>query len=174
MRLHVRVIKTIHKLLDDLGIKKPPVDVKLIARSYKVKVLEQDFPKNLSISAILVKEGDKKAIAVNKAHLDTRQRFSVAHELAHLIFHADDSYLTVEKGIEKQLFFRSDDPSDRTEREANQIAAQILMPDHWINKDFKKLHTKIDDDDIVSRLAKKYNVSKSAMMFKLMNLRLVQ
>jgi len=48
------------------------------------------------------------------------------------------------------------------------------MPDHWINEDFKEIYDKIEKEDIVSELAEKYNVSKAAMMFKLMNLRLVQ
>jgi len=173
MRRRVQVIKDIQKLLLASRITKPPVKLEPIAKQLNAEIVPRTFPRDLGISAILVKEGDRKIIAVNEAHVPTRQRFSVAHEIGHLILHADDAYLTVEKGIEDTLLFRRLDktPPDPIEREANQFAAELLMPEEWIREDFVRLYDK-DEENIAGKLATKYDVSQAALMFRLQSLNL--
>lgn len=173
MQIQAQIKKRVKKILDEFAINEPPIDPRKIAEAYGINVIEQAFPSDSDISAILLKEGNNKVIAINKLGAITRKRFSIAHELAHLLLHADDSYLTVEKSLEKQLFFRIDGFSDKVEMEANQFAAELLMPEEFIKEDFKTVSDKIDIEDIISKLAKKYKVSKTAMMYRLMNLNLV-
>lgn len=174
MRKWAQAKKEIQKLLIATGITKPPVRLERIVRELNAEVVKKHFPRDLGISAILLKEGDEKVIAVNETHIDTRQRFSIAHEIGHLILHANNAYLTVEKGIEdKHLFRRMDEtPPAVIEREANQFAAELLMPEDWIREDFVALYNK-DEKDIVGKLAEKYDVSQVALMYRLMNLNLV-
>lgn len=174
MRRMSQAKREIRRLFLSVGITKPPVDLKRIANKLKAEIVPQHFPRDMGISAILLKEGDHKVIAVNESHIKTRQRFSIAHEIGHLVLHANNAFLTVEKGIEdKHLFRRLDDtPPDAIEREANQFAAELLMPEEWIREDFVDLYNK-DEEDIAGKLAKKYEVSQAALMFRLMNLNLV-
>ena len=174
MRRRVQAKKEVQKLLLASRITKPPVRLEPIVKQLNAQIVPQTFPRALGISAILVKEGDHKIIGVNEVHAETRKRFSVAHEIGHLVLRANDAYLTVEKGIENVLLFTRSDktPPDLIEKEANQFAAELLMPEDWIKEDFVKLYDQ-DVEDIVGRLAKKYDVSQTALMYRLMGLNLV-
>lgn len=63
-------------------------------------------------------------ITVNNTDVPVRQRFTVAHEIAHFLLHRD---VIDEDGIEDTILFRSK-LSDRIEAEANRLAASILLP----------------------------------------------
>ena len=52
------------------------------------------------------------------------------------------------------------------EIEANQFSAALLMPEDHLTKDFAKVRS-------IKRLAEKYNVSKTAMEYRLVNLGLM-
>lgn len=58
------------------------------------------------------------------------------------------------------------------EDEANAFALELLIPTKWLLKDISKIGTiDIEDDDIISRLAKRYRVSNAAMIVKILGLR---
>lgn len=167
-------------VLKQLGIQKAPVNPEEIINKLSstdldslsglsVKVVSQDFQGELEeVSAILIKEKRQAIIAVNSAHSENRRRFSIAHELGHLILHSNTENLKVEK----QFFTRAEGVRNLDEVEANEFAAELLMPEHLITKDFNALVIK-DEDFIVSELAKKYKVSEAALTYRLLNLNLV-
>ncbi len=164
--------KRVQKILADLKIGKAPINPRKIAREYGVKVTEQDFAGELGISAILLKEGGEQVIVVNENHRATRQNFSIAHELGHLFLHAPEAYLTVEKRL---MFTRADSITNATEKEANQFAAELLMPEEFIKADFEKLYdSNHDDEDIISEFARAYEVSHDAVVYRLINLKLIK
>lgn len=111
-----------------------PVHVVPIARAFGVAVFKNDdFPDNLS-GLIRRVDDDKYAIHVNANHPITRQRFTMAHELAHFILHKDK----IGDGITDDYLYRSG-LGNNLEREANQLAAKILMPEHLVfHKDTTK------------------------------------
>jgi Zn-dependent peptidase ImmA (M78 family) len=180
----VRARRAAERLLKQFKIKKPPVDVWKIAKQLPRKEMEQlknlslsvqkrAFPPDLDdVSAVLLKEKAQAVIAVNTAHSEYRQRFSIAHELGHLILHSDNELLTVEKKVEQQLFTRAESVHNIDEMEANEFAAVLLMPEDLITKDFKKLFEK-DSDEIISKLAKRYEVSQPALTYRLKNMGLL-
>jgi len=62
-------------------------------------------------------------IKVNRHDSKERQRFTLAHEIAHFLLHKDE----IKEGIEDTVLFRSA-LSNAKETEANRLAADIVMP----------------------------------------------
>ncbi len=102
------------------------------------------------VYAITHRDGDCTIIGYNENASITRQRFSVAHEIGHLLM----GHLHGRSSIEL-------DTQDNDEMEANAFAAELLMPRASLAKDIK---AGIKQPDV---LAKKYQVSSDAMWWQL-------
>lgn len=102
------------------------------------------------------------AIYVNAKHSKVRRRFTIAHEVAHFVLHRD----LIGDGITEDALYRSG-LSDTVEREANGLAAEILMPEHLVRAWVAKGLTN------ATELANMFEVSRQAMEFRLSNLGLV-
>src|SRR5665213_1932958 len=72
------------ELLDRYG-SAVPVDVELIARSLGCSVVYHQMSDEAS--GLLIREHGTTVIAVNKDDARSRQRFTIAHEIAHLVMH---------------------------------------------------------------------------------------
>jgi Zn-dependent peptidase ImmA (M78 family) len=143
-------------------VRRPPVNVYAVAENLGFEIHDYDFPD--SMSAMMVVEDDIRAIGVNKSFSTVRKRFSVAHELGHfLLGHGNfaDSVATFEDGS-----YNYTDPQNRQESEANEFAAELLMPEPFLKKDFAEGAVS------VPQLAKKYQVSEQAMWIQLFSLEL--
>jgi hypothetical protein len=70
------------------------------------------------------------SIVVNSKDPLVRKRFTIAHEIAHFILHADQAGVA---GITDDEFYRSGLGSMR-EAEANRLAAEILMPSRLLQR----------------------------------------
>ena len=102
-------------------------------------------------------------IIVNSGHHPNRQRFTMAHELGHYIYHRD----LLNLGVGDTLAYRaegSDTPNDRIgptqETEANRFAANLLMPTRHIAK-LQALGMRPD------LMARELGVSESALRIRL-------
>lgn len=140
-----------------------PVDVFKIARELGIEVNRVPLPENIS-GRIRRIDGDKFAIDVNRDHSTTRQRFTVAHEIGHYIYHRD----LLGKGTGDTLAFRAegtDLPNPNItatqERQANIFAANLLMPTHLITA------LKASGIRAPADLARHLGVSEQAMRIKL-------
>ena len=84
----------------------------------------------------------------------------------------DDQTVHVDRKFEVK--FRDDLSSqgvDTEEREANHFAAALLMPQHFIERDLAVAGgMDLVDDDFLRGLARQYDVSAQAMLFRLANL----
>lgn len=114
-------------------------------------------------------------IGYNQTESEVRQRFTIAHELGHLFLHnngvLDGVY--VDRSAEYTIEFRNEVSSSgevRKEREANAFAAALLMPKSLLLEEIEQHHLNLADDDSLIVLAKKFNVSVSAMAYRLLNL----
>src|SRR3990167_6924616 len=136
-----------HNILSMYKIIEPPVDVRKISNLLGFKIILFDFPETLS--AVIKIEGPKKIIAVNKNKPEVRQRFSIAHELGHYLS-GHDNFSHGETFIDRDKKYL--DPHHREEEEADEFAAELLMPEFMLKKDVTE--NKLD----VSALVKKYNV----------------
>ncbi|MCH7738147.1 MAG: ImmA/IrrE family metallo-endopeptidase, partial [Chloroflexi bacterium] len=115
---------------NSLGSNKRPVDVFGLAAELGVRVIEK---KPISSDAMLIHHGGEYKIVVND-HGDpayaTRQRFSIAHELGHLLLQQSG----IEKRSSSETKHRDSFGRNQEERMCDQIAAEILMPkDIFIN-----------------------------------------
>lgn len=100
-------------------------------------------------------------IRVNRHEATTRQRFTIAHEIAHFLLHRD----IIGDEIEDSILYRST-LSDAREAEANRLGAQLLMPEKSIVHLLKEFGGR-PTQDIARILAERYDVSEAAMGIRL-------
>jgi hypothetical protein len=130
----------------------------------------------------------------------TRRRFSVGHELGHYLLHfrpllkrlTEDGELFLMEGIgaqENKDIPESDDmptgwviahgnesatrllpDAEQMEREANQFAAELLMPEQVIRQLADEYTLRISGRDLIGRLAADTLVSREAMRWRLKGL----
>jgi Zn-dependent peptidase ImmA (M78 family) len=159
-------------LLQSHGIQEPPVDVRLIAEKEGVKVIFENLEDEISGVLVVNRNGDT-SIGVNKLHHPNRQRFTLAHELAHWKLHPNEPTVHVD---ESMLYFRGEGmypPSQPGEVEANYFAANLLMPETFLRRDLSKVRLSALDDAQMRTLAQRYGVSAQALTIRLMDLRLL-
>ena len=75
------------ELLKEAGIKDAPVPVEVIAAGLGADVTYEPYDGEVSGMLVRGESGSNAVIGVNTKHAATRQRFSVAHEIAHLVMH---------------------------------------------------------------------------------------
>lgn len=100
-------------------------------------------------------------ISINRHDSPRRQRFTVAHEIAHYLLHRDQ----IGDGITDDALYRSS-LSDSREAEANRLAAEILMPRRLVDQELAKL-AGVEALELVSKMAEKFGVSEVAMKIRL-------
>ena len=124
------------------------------------------------MSGMLVREPDRVVIGVNECHSDSRQRFTIAHELGHFHLHKGRSVI-IDSDVRVNFRDRvSSLATDREEIEANRFAAALLMPDHMV-RSWVAHESFQTAPELVERLAKSFRVSKAAVNFRLVNLGLI-
>lgn len=158
------------QLLLEAGVDTVPVPVKQVAAYLGIKIELADLGEDCS--GVLVRNGDRAVIGVNKEHHANRQRFSIAHEIAHFVLHKGDTY--VDKGY--RVHFRDLESGSGTkteEMDANAFAAALLMPATRVRDFFYQQPFDLTEDDVLAMLAKKFKVSTQAMTYRLMRLRLI-
>lgn len=140
-----------------------PVHIEGLARDLGVPV-NREFLDD-GISGELVKTGDDTyEINVNVLDPLTRQRFTIAHELGHYIYHRS----LIGDGVDDDRAYRSTQAGryhntrigPRQETEANRFAATVLMPDHLLDELESLGYT-------TEEKAMKLQVSKQALCIRL-------
>ncbi len=154
--------KKISDLLRKAGVQRAPIPVERIAETLGIRV--RYSPSSDGVSGALIKKGKDLIIGVNSSQHSNRQRFTVAHEIAHFILHKGDWNLHVDE----DFCINRDGTDNLDEREANKFAAELLMPEELLQADVSRFP--FVDDAVVSTLADKYKVSSKAMQIRLANL----
>lgn len=158
------------KLLAQAGVDTVPVPVEQVAEYLGIKIELADLGEDCS--GVLVRNGRRAVIGINWAHHSNRRRFSIAHEIAHFVLHAGDTY--IDKGY--RVRFRdleSGSGTKKEEMEANAFAAALLMPAKWVKDAFNQQPFYLTEDDVLEMLAMKFKVSTQAMTYRLMKLQLI-
>ena len=136
-----------------------PVDVVRLCEALGVNVWEDDLPEPISGKLFMDKlNGGLSGFSIvfNRGENVRRQRFTIAHELAHFILHRAD----LEDGIVEDALFRGG-LSNSKETEANKLAADILMPFTLIEK------LMAQGFKTITELAERLEVSKVAISIRL-------
>jgi Zn-dependent peptidase ImmA (M78 family) len=156
-------------LLQTANVKRAPVNVEHLARLAGAEIEYEPFEGQIS-GLVHRHPSGSVTIGVNSAHPVTRQRFTVAHEIGHLLLHKDEELHVDERA---PVRFRDEESSLATnsdEIEANQFASELLMPTHLVREEIKKLPKDIDAEHAVSMLAERFQVSEQAAMLRLIRL----
>ncbi len=160
----MKTIKPIKEILEIVNHFRAsiPVDVEGLAWALGI-ILERIFLPD-QVSGLIQNLGDDEfKIVVNAKHSDTRQRFTIAHELAHFVLHR----FMMGDGNVDDCAYRSDGSiknnkiGPREETEANKFAANLLMPAEAI--------IRLQEQGITDpfRMAKLLKVSEGAMSIRL-------
>ncbi|MDE2759518.1 MAG: ImmA/IrrE family metallo-endopeptidase [Paracoccaceae bacterium] len=140
-----------------------PVKLGELAKYLGVKIRVKAL--NRGISGQISKENDIYVIKVNRYESRERQRFTIAHELAHYFLHRKR---IDESGIQDNVLYRSGAPQSE-EFEANRLAAELLMP-YKLVKAKLEAYNGIINDEIIEQLANDFEVSKGAMEIRLQHI----
>jgi Zn-dependent peptidase ImmA (M78 family) len=155
-------------LLERIGISRPPVPVEKIAASLGAHVAYEAF--DGEVSGMLYREdGGRALIGVNSTHVSTRQRFTLAHEIAHLVMHKGDPVF-IDRLV--RVNWRDGRPGPK-EIEANAFAAELLMPRTLMNREIDRVLARsrqIAPEQLIAKLAETFRVSQEAMGYRLVNL----
>jgi len=147
-------------VLKALKVKEPPVDLRAVveylskSRNITIEILPYSLPDK--VSGAHAKKGQKHIVTYNRNHHPRRQRFTIAHELGHLLLEHVDV-----QNIEEDLASRNPE-----ETAANTFAAELLAPLELLKNDFKE---GVRD---VKALASKYQVSEEMMWWRIMDARM--
>jgi len=163
----------VKQLLLGLNIIEPPIPIKDIAISCGARVLPYELGDE--VSGILVYDNNKGIIGYNSSNHRVRQRFTIAHELGHLLYHVRDN--SKELFVDKDFIikFRSDKEytvkETNQERQANAFAASVLMPRDFILSEIKKEKYKgLNETKLIEEFAKLFDVSVPAMTYRFADL----
>lgn len=148
----------------------PEVNVEEIAKKMGLKVSYCIMPESGNL--------EEKNIKVNTLDAPVRQRFTIAHELGHYLLHKPDDV------VYRDVIDNYDTLFDRIrEREANNFAADLLMPEKLLSKTIddylkeKNWSNSLDNiqfETLLTDIANKLNVSKISLEYRLKNLNIVQ
>ena len=147
-------VEDIYKYAQSLGVVTIPFDIITYLKMHNISIIYEDME---DISGYIELK-DEWTIGINKYQNETRQRFTAAHELGHLLF---DRELIEERGKHNDfILFRENTSTDKIERMANTFAAELLMPADEFNDIIKKGINQIEE------IAHYFNVSPAAVRYR--------
>lgn len=141
------------------NINNVPLDVEKLIKEMGISIEYVDFPDDLSGQLFKDPSTDKWVIQVNKKHHVNRQRYTIAHEIAHFCLHRHLKYR-----FEDEIFFRGGESYDTEEMEANDFASAILIPEEEFKTKVRSGIRKIEE------LAELFQVSTLALRIRAKNL----
>lgn len=134
--------------------KKPHIKMIPLAKAFGVKVYEMnDCPDEISG---MIRKDQGYAIYVNASHSEDRQRFTIAHEIGHLILHTH----MIGDGVTEDALYQSG-LNNLVEQQANNFAIDILMPWHLVREEIRRGASTVEE------LAKIFMVTNSTMSIRL-------
>jgi Zn-dependent peptidase ImmA (M78 family) len=147
------------RLLDAAGVTHEPVPLRDIVSALNLELLQRRGEPFTS-EAALESRGDGRTIVLNGPGDERRRRFTIAHEIGHFVLHPER--VSPERGGP------ANEAGRRVEREANQFAAELLMPEERVRRAFR------EHGGDVGRLCDRFDVSRGAMRARLRRLGLIE
>ena len=161
-----------------------PVNVEKIAQEkLQIEIIKTSFAENTDLSGMLVRNGTQVFMAINAAQSPARQRFTIAHEIAHYLLDEAKPIWVDKSSIRSvHVSFRkgsrgTPESYQLPEVRANRFAAELLMPTDWVIREFDALDRPgadwSDDEGPIRKLAEQFDVSIQAMTIRLFELKLL-
>ena len=143
------------RLLQSAGVSREPVSLRDVVSALNLEVV-QTTGEPFQCEAALEPRGDGHRIVLRGATGEHRRRFTIAHEIGHFVLHP--RRLAPERGGGGNAAWQAQ------EREADQFAAELLMPEHLVRE------AVVTQGPDVDRLAGRFEVSRQAMQVRLRRL----
>jgi Zn-dependent peptidase ImmA (M78 family) len=167
-------------LLEDFDLLTIPINIDKLAEKLEIELSKKDLNNNISGEITYNPTEDIAKIIINSKQSEQRQRFSIAHEIAHYIYDLDFSKENDIKDIQKHNRGEVVNP---IERRADKFAEKLLMPYEKFteeairikNEKFGKSNnlTVSNIHSIATELSSLFNVSKSAVYIRLHSVKLI-
>lgn len=154
-------IETIKKRFDINNIKLNYSFEKWIKlfESYNILIFQFYRIPTTSIRGYALHYDELPIIGINHSDSDKAKTFTLFHELAHILLKED--------GISGSL--TKENITQKTEQKCNKIAAEILLPEKQLDQILEGKE-EYSLKNIVQILQSKYNISKTAIVYRLLNL----
>lgn len=153
----MRAIDHARELFRFIKMDSPPVEIEKILEELGIGLFYEDFVK---LDGIALKSPKLGIIVVNKNLPNVRQRFTIAHELGHIIMPHRSEYFICFPGKNRSM-----------EKSANRFAAELLMPQPMVIELWKKYAA--NKEMRVEVIAHILKVSKSALFARLREIGLI-
>ncbi len=139
-----------------------PVKLGAIAKRLGVKVLLSTLPRGTS-GQIGQENGDF-VIRINRHEAKHRQRFTLAHELAHFLLHRE--LVEAANGWSENVLLRAPNQPVRIEYQANRLASDLVIPSAQLAEATAEYSGPMTPE-VIEDLARRFGVSTAAMEIKL-------
>ena len=160
-----RVERSVQRLLALVPEVAAPVPIEAIAQARGIHV--RYVPYDGDMKGLLLWEDGALVIGVNARFDATCQRFTLAHELAHIELH-HHSGIHIDRAFPMPLKLASSTQNvHHYEIEANMIAAEVLVPSILLEADLRGQSIDYLDDTFLRSLAARYKVSVQTLLFRL-------
>jgi hypothetical protein len=140
------------RLLQRAGVSREPVSLRDVVSALNLEVV-QTAGEPFSCEAALERVGDGHRIVLHGPSSERRRRFTIAHEIGHFVLHP--------RRLAPQRNGGGNMAWQEQEREADQFAAELLMPEVLV-REAVSLH-----GPDTGRLADRFEVSRQAMLTRL-------
>ena len=164
---HERLQKVVERLLSLTQFNEPPVPIEQIAERRGIPV--RFVPYEGSLSGLLIWEGNRPVIGVNALHEKHRQRFAIAHELAHIELRHYTG-IHIDRAFPFPLALQQTSGKIApVEFEASIVACELLIPASTLAADLAEKSIDYLDETDVASLARRYAVSVHTMLLRLLH-----
>ena len=158
----IRLAEAIVKQLPDLS---KPIPVREIATAIDIYEIREELLDGLEGGLIVPVDKSEGAILVHRDRPETRKRYTIAHEIGHYVnpWHKSDSpegFRCRPKDMSVERF-APDDRAAKMEVQANQFAAELLMPRVQVDQFLKGL-AGADIAHVIRMADARFNVSREA------------
>jgi hypothetical protein len=158
-RSTIAIRREAERLLKAAGATRAPISLRDVVSFLNLSLVERRR-EPFGSEAALVPLGDGHAIEVRGTSGERRLRFTIAHEIGHFLLHPGRA-VTERGGATNRA-------TARLEHEADQFAAELLMPEHLVRQ------AVLEDGADARRLADRFDVSAQAMSLRLRRLGLAE
>ena len=134
-----------------------PIDIFAIVNGWKEKKITLvKYPMSKTLSGMCTKEGKDIVIAINSTMSYGRQRFTLAHELYHVLYEEERTRVICSTDMSTK---------DTSEKEADQFASYLLMPYDALQQ--YALDVQEWDLQSIVEAEQFYQISHHAMLYRL-------
>jgi Zn-dependent peptidase ImmA (M78 family) len=146
------------------------IDIIRVALGLGIDVYGSEEDEDFNAEITYIPQKNKFEILVNSTHSLNRQRFSIAHELAHFVLHRD----RIEKYGSLRRAFNESSPNfdPEIEKQADDFAEELLIPEELLKASFPAIFQQSGDVLLpqIQQIAQMFKVSLVVVAMRLRKL----